>query len=117
MAIDYREWSAIDDRVANLIGNSNSPAFTQGEVIKADPDRNLIWLNETRDQPIPLFAFDFEVKYYDTQPDGSVEVKHAKVKPKCPEVGDTVLVVKQYGSRRLPKCLGILRSVEFTAVD
>jgi hypothetical protein len=117
MAIDYQEWNAIDRRIMQLINNSNTPEFTQGEVIKADPDRNLVWLNEIRDQPIPIFGFDYEVKYYDTQADGTVNVRKLRITPVCPQVGDIVLVAKQYGSLRLPKCLGILRSVEFTAVD
>lgn len=117
MAIEYDEWRAIDDRIQTIINNSNAPQLTQGRVIRADPARNLVWLTDFRDQPIPLFAFDYEIKYYDTQPDGTVKVKHATVKPKCPQIGDTVLVARQYGSRRLPKCLGVLRSVDFMAVD
>lgn len=123
MPIDHDAWRSIDRRIDEKIAAQGGPAFVQGVVIKTDIKNNLIWLQEFGDQPIPLFTFDYDIKYYDTQPVGNVTsgspvpVKvvptKAVVTPKCPKVGDIVLVAQQYGSRRLPKCLGVLRSRNF----
>lgn len=115
MGLSRTDWSNIDRRINEIVRLSTAPVFTQGTVIKADPDRNLIWLRELGDQPVPLFTFDYKVTYYDTQALGLIR-RDAIVKPKCPQVGDVVLVAKQYGSRSLPKCLGVLRSRGFEAI-
>lgn len=123
MPLEHNDWIQIDNRIDQLIKNSHGPFFSQGTVIKADPVKNIVWLDEFGDQPIPMFTFDYDVKYYDTQPTGVVTSgqpcpiklmpKKAVLTPQCPKVGDIVLVARQHGSRRLPKCLGILRSRDF----
>lgn len=124
MGLTRGDWAMIDRRINELA--ASAPQFAQGVVIKADPTKNLIWLAEFGDQPIPIYTFDYDIKYYDTQPVGNVTSgspvpinlvrKQAVVTPKCPKVGDTVLIAKQYGSRSLPKCLGVLRSRDFEAI-
>lgn len=124
--LEHSDWFSIEREIDRQVRASSSPVFAQGEVIKADASRNLVWLKEFGNQPIPLFVFNYEVKYYDTVPTGidsnnqittQLRVKKAIVKPMCPKVGDIVLVAKQFGSRRLPKCLGVLRSVDFEAIS
>lgn len=123
MPLDHEDWRQIYKAIDKALPES---IVVQGKVIKADPLKNVIWLNEFGDQPIPLFSFDYDVEYFDTEPTGNVtsgspvttqlQKKKARVKAVCPKVGDTVLVLKQYGSRRLPKCVGVLRSTGFTAI-
>lgn len=126
MGLTNTDWFNIDRRIEDIVRKYSSPTFAQGQVIKADPHKNLIWLKEFGDQPIPVFTFDYNIKYYDTQPTGNVTAgqpvttqlipKQAVVTPKCPVVGDIVLIAKQYGSRSLPKCIGVLRSRDFEAL-
>lgn len=123
MPLDHDTWRQVDNLINDRIKQSHGPFFSQGVVTRSDPTKNLVWLDEFGDQPIPLFTFDYDVKYYDTQPTGNVTsgqpvktqlvVKKAVLTPKCPVVGDIVLVARQHGSRRLPKCLGVLRSRDF----
>lgn len=118
------DWFNIDRRIENIVGKFSSPTLAQGIVIKADANKNLVWLKEFGDQPIPVYTFDYDIKYYDTQPTGvsgatvntRLVVKKAVVTPKCPKVGETVLILKQFGSRALPKCIGVLRSRDFEAL-
>lgn len=123
MPLDHEDWRQIYDALEKA---QPSSTISQGKVIRADPLKNLIWLNEFGDQPIPLFGFDYDVEYFDTQPTGVATAgspistqlvkKQARVKLVCPKVGDTVLVLKQHGSRKLPKCVGVLRSTGFIAL-
>lgn len=110
MALEENDWAKIYRAIQDALPSS---AVVQGRVIRADPIKNLVWMKEFGDQPIPLFSFDYTVKYYDTLASGSVVPKSTTVKLVCPKVGDTVLVIKQHGSRRLPKCVGVLRSRDF----
>ena len=111
--LTYDDWQQIQNWVNDAILNSHGPMFSQGTVTKADPVKNLVWLDEFGGQPIPIFGFSYNVKSYDTQPNGTLTVRHVTVTPQCPNVGDIVLVARQHGSRRLPKCLGVLRSIDF----
>lgn len=125
MPLNDADWRQIYSAIGDAIPPSS---IVQGVVIRSDELNNLIWLNEFGDQPIPLFMFDYQVTYFDTQPlvanltTGAVSSKVVKkqtriliadVKPLCPKVGDTVLVLKQHGSRRLPKCIGVLHSTNY----
>jgi hypothetical protein len=110
MPISHEEWQSIDRRIADLARPSE---FVQGKVIKVDKKRNVIFLKEFGDQPIPLYAFEYTVKYYDIDNFGRMQVRKTTAKVILPKKGDMVLVAKQFGSRRLPKCLGVLRSINF----
>lgn len=111
------DWREIQKFVTKLIAQIGEP-FTQGVVVKSDPVNKLVWLREFGDQPIPLIAFDHQVKYY--VPDGSGHMTPRKTKAHSneveilvPRVGDTVLVARHMGSRRLPKCLGVIKSTGY----
>lgn len=114
MAISQSEWTAIQDFVNSMLSKIGSP-FVQGKVIKSDPARKVVWLKEFGHQPIPIIGFDYRVKYNSQAPDGTVIVKKTKPYTKdveilVPQVGDTVLVAQHFGTSRLPKCLGVIKS-------
>lgn len=100
------DWESIYQTI-----NSALPTHevTYGKVVKRDTKKKLVWLKEFGDQPIPLVGFKAEVTYYDTTPTG-VKKKVAKIEPEVPKVGELVVVLRQMGSRRLPKCVGVVLS-------
>lgn len=122
MAITEPEWQSIRALIevvsAEVSGNRNF--FTTGKVIKRDTEQKLVWIEDFGDQPIPLVAFDFEINYYDETPQGTTAVaagnaqpyavtkKKVMAKVQVPKIGETVLVARELGSRRLPRCLGVI---------
>jgi hypothetical protein len=120
MSFKDHQWRAIQDLVEKLIA-SRGEYFSIGVVTKRDPKRKLVWTDEFGNTPIPLFTFNFQLKYYDTQQDGTLKVRKSKV-PRgtvkeldvlVPNVGDTVLIARHLGSRSLPKCIGVMQSHNF----
>lgn len=123
MALTETDWQAIVREIAKQ--SRRVPEFLHAKVVKADPIHNIIWVKEIPDHPIPIYSFDYEVKYYDVMPHPTSVVhdlavapretvmKKAKVKVLCPEVGETVLIILQWGAIRLPRCVGVLRSTNF----
>jgi hypothetical protein len=107
MPLTYEDWNAIMEFVGKEIGRRTG-FFEQGKVIRRDTQRKLIWLEEFGDQPIPVIGFDQEVKLYT-----KTSVQRLKATPLTPKVGDTVLVAKHMGTRRLPKCLGVVQGYDY----
>lgn len=123
MPISEPEWTSIRTMIeavaSDISGTRNF--FTTGKVIKRDVENMLVWLEEFGDQPIPLVLFDYEVKYYDETPNGTTAVAAGTDQPfnvktrkvtatvLVPKIGDTVLVARELGSRRIPRCLGVIR--------
>lgn len=106
--------------------NSSRPRseVTYGQVIKRDEKNMLVWIKDLGNQPIPIVGFRMEVDYYDNHPFGNtttvgtpvtqkVTKKTAKVRILLPEIGDTVVVLRQLGVHRLPKAVGIILSTNF----
>lgn len=128
MALSHDDWREIQNLVKRIVSQSGEP-FVQGVVVKSDPVNKLIWLKEFGDQPIPLIAFDYKVKYYYNEPFGNTTAVGTAVQTRMktrtttayskdvevltPRVGDTVLVAAHLGSRRLPKCLGVIKSKNY----
>lgn len=122
MPITEPEWNSIRALVESVSADVSGARnfFTTGKVLKRDENKKLIWLEEFGDQPIPLVAFDYEVKYYDETPNGTTvpstgasspfktKTKTVKAKVLVPKVGETVLVARELGTRRLPRCLGVI---------
>jgi hypothetical protein len=119
------EWASITEHVTKIVQQVAGRAgdhFFVDKVVKNDTANNLVWVTELGDTPIPLFTFDYTVSYYDESPRGTglsfggykVYTKQAKTKVKCPSIGDIVLVAREMGQNRLPRCLGVLRSSNFT---
>lgn len=123
MPINEQEWTSIavhvEQEVRRLIGQRRD-FFVISPVTKRDENDNLVWVEEFGQTPIPMYCFDYEVTYYDTVAGGGppfdhnrVDKKFAKVRPLCPKIGETVLIAREMGADRLPRCLGVLRSRNF----
>ena len=82
---------------------------TYGRVVKRDDKKKLVWLAEYGDQAIPLVGMRMQVEYFDTTPTG-VKTRKATIDPVVPALGELVVVLRQMGSRRLPKCIGSVLS-------
>lgn len=122
------DWREIQKLISRMVAEIGEP-FVQGKVVKNDEINKLVWLKEFGDQPIPCIAFDYQVKYYYREPYGNTtavgtavnsRIATKKTKPHSkdveilvPRVGDIVLVARQMGSRRLPKCLGVIKSKKY----
>jgi len=123
--IEDSEWASIGEYVTRIVQHVAGRAgdhFFVDKVLKNDTTNNLVWVQELGDTPVPLFTFDYDVKYYDESPKGTglsfggykVYTKIAKTKVRCPKVGELVLIAREMGMNRLPRCLGVLRSTNFT---
>lgn len=115
--ISQSDWRAIEEFVNRIFSKAGEP-FVQGKVIKADKVRNVVFLNEFGDTPIPVIAFDYQVKYQYKEPSGVTTIRKTtayseEVQILTPRVGDTVLVAQHFGSKRLPKCLGVIQSKRY----
>lgn len=117
MPITDGEWVSIRTMIESIAGKKGE-YFVTGDVIKRDVDNKLVWLAEFGDQPIPIVAFDYKVKYYDSTitVDFAGQTTGTQVTPKTviaevqvPQVGDTVIVARELGVNRLPRCLGVLK--------
>jgi len=126
--IEEGEWASITEHVIPIIQQIAGRAgdhFFVDTVVKNDTTQNLVWVKELSDTPIPLFTFDYDVYYYDESPRGTglsfggyrVYKKVAKTKVRCPKIGEIVLIAREMGMNRLPRCLGVLRSTGFAEPD
>lgn len=107
-----QDFNSVSALVEKLIGQKGEYVIT-GRVIKRDEIRKLVWIAEFGDQAIPLIGFDYTVKYYDTDENGVVNQKNAKIEIKVPKLGQTVVVLRELGTRRLPRCVGVLTGQEW----
>lgn len=114
MPISDREWQSIKALI-DRSGSARAEEFVTDVVMKSDPRNKLVWTLQFGIQPIPLIGFNIEVSYYDTTYTlvaGSLQSKlvkkTAKVKLEVPSQGDTVLIAREMGTHRLPRCLGII---------
>ncbi len=114
--IDRTEWESIGKMIERVMRKTGG-YVSQGKVIDRDANRKVIFLEGFGSQPIPIFGFNYRLKYYDTQSDGSVKVRYLDIEPTLPEIGETVLIIKQQGTRRLPRCVGVLQSTGFVNLD
>jgi hypothetical protein len=102
VGLNDRDYDAIFEEIRRGIPPHE---VTYGKVVKRDVTKKLVWLKEYGDQAIPIVGLRHIVTYYDTTPTG-VDKKTALIEPEVPKVGELVVVLRQMGSRRLPKCLG-----------
>lgn len=102
------DFKSIAAMVRRMLGEKGE-YFVSGLVIKRDAKRKLVWLAEFGDQAIPIVGFSHTVKYYDTNQVGKVLPKISKVEVVVPAIGDSVLVARELGTRRLPRCLGVIQ--------
>ena len=124
MPISEPEWTSIVtmiEKVVRRIVGTRGDYFITGKVIKVDNLNKCVYLKEFGDQPIPIVGFDYEVKYYDESPRGTnygasgsaanfkTLKKTAKATVIMPKIGDSVLVARELGTRRLPRCIGVIQ--------
>lgn len=127
MPLLKQEWSEILTTINRQIAKIGK-SFTQDEVVKSDKLKMLVWTKEYGDTPIPIVAFQYEVKVWDTQPAGlewevvtgessTVAIVKTqklptiyKVTPVVPKPGEQVLIARLLGSRRLLRCLGVIQA-------
>ena len=117
MALSNDDWREIQKVIDRRVTHVGEP-FVQGKVVKNDQVRKLVWLKEFGDTPIPLIGFNYQVKYRYKEPTGETTITKTKahspeVEILVPKVGEIVLVAQHFGSRRLPKCLGVVRGKRF----
>lgn len=119
--LSQSDWREIESFVNRIITRVGEP-FIQGKVIKVDKARKVVFLKEFGDTPIPIIGFDYRVKYSFKEPSGTTTIRHTKaysseVEILVPQVGDIVLVAQHFGTRRLPKCLGVVKSKRYIEVS
>jgi hypothetical protein len=111
MAISEQEWnsvrSVVEAVVRDLIGGRQS-YFMTAPVIKRDTTNRLIWVKDLGDQPVPVVGFNYTVKYYDSDDNGT-HPRTAVAKPDVPKIGETVFIAFELGLQWLPRCLGVLQ--------
>jgi hypothetical protein len=117
MPLSHDDWREIQRLITSMVSQQGE-TFTQGKVVKSDQQKKLVWLKEFGDQPIPCIAFDYSVKYYYEDASGNLIPRKTNAYSKevemlVPRVGEIVLVARHMGSRRLPKCLGVIQSTGY----
>jgi hypothetical protein len=132
MALSHGDYGEIQKLINKAIGQQGE-YFVVGRVIKSDNIKKLVWLSEFGDQPIPIIGFDYQVKYYYVEPFGVTTAVGAAVNKRTavrkttlyskeveilvPRIGELVLVAKHMGSDRLPKCLGVVKGVDYVQTE
>lgn len=106
MALSEADQNTVYKMIERALSGSE---VTYGKVVARDSRKGLIKLKEFGDQWIPLVGFRGTVKIYDETATGT-KLKTVKVIPEVPKIGETVVVLRQFGSRRLPKCVGVIFS-------
>lgn len=111
MPITDPEWLSIRsmaEGVVRRLAGSRTDYFITGKVLKVDVPNKCVYMKEFGSQPIPIVAFDYTVKYYDTTPTG-VTVRNAVAQAQMPKVGQLILVAREMGTSRIPRCLGVIQ--------
>lgn len=109
MPITEGEWASIATMVQRIVGRGGKDHFLSATVIKRDTANGNVYVRELADQAIPVVAHSLNVKYYDTDNTGVINVKNAVVTPAIPKVGDHIFIVFEMGDRSLPRCIGVVQ--------
>lgn len=130
--ISEREWVSVRAMVESVIKSvmgTRMDYFVTGQVIDRDEKNKLVWLAEFGDQPVPVVAYNYNAFYYDESPrltkygtvgtnaDYKTYKKKLLIEIEVPKVGETVLVAREWGTRRLPRCLGVLQGQNWIIVE
>src|SRR5262245_37953690 len=123
MPISDSEWQSIATMVSQVVretAGTKRDYFITGKVFKVDKKTKCIYMKEFGSQPIPIVGFNYEITYYDESTRGTTipaqgatnphktYKKVAKATVVLPKKGDTVLVAREMGTSRLPRCLGVV---------
>jgi len=118
--ISETEWHSIGrfiEKIASQVSGKRQDYFTTGQVIKIDTPNKCVYLAEFGDQPIPIVAWDYTLDYYDTDQNGNVQKRTSRATAIMPRVGDTIVVVRELGTRRLPRAIGILKGTNWIVAE
>jgi hypothetical protein len=125
MLTEY-DWAMIYKAIESRVQPSE---IVYGEVIRRDIKHRLVWIDEFGDQPIPLVGFNYNVPVLDVEPLGSIVDPDLDIQmiPRqrafsgnviVPQIGEVVLVLRQFGRNRLPHCIGTaLSTVNYSPDD
>lgn len=108
MPITDAEWASVHTLVEKKVADKGEP-FTTDKVIKRDPDQRVVWTKDFGDEPIPIVDFQNSIRSFDTTPSG-IAIRTLEGHAIVPQIGDTVLIARELGTRRLPRCLGVIGS-------
>jgi len=114
--ISETEWHSIGafiEKIAKQVSGKRQDFFTTGEIIKIDVPNKCVYLAEFGDQPIPVVAWDYTFDYYWENQSGDYIKSTGTARLKVPKVGDTIVVCRELGTRRLPRALGILQGTNW----
>lgn len=115
--ISEGEWASIAAMVQRIVGHGGKDHFMSATVIKRDVANKTVWVKELGDQAVPVVAHTMNVKYYDTDNSGVINVKNAVVAPAVPNVGDHIFIVFEMGSQSLPRCIGVVHGTNWVASE
>jgi hypothetical protein len=104
-----------------------SGVFVIARVARVNSTLKVFWVDEYGD-PIPIFAHDYRVVGYEHSPQNttgwalksppgnphSTRKNEAKIELKMPKVGDYALMLLANGNRDIPRCIGFLKSKQFS---
>jgi microcystin-dependent protein len=102
MPISAAEWQSIHNAISR---SDRPPAIKHSTVTKRDKKNRKVWLHDYGDDPVRMASFDYEISFHDAQ---TGTIQKALLRPKIPDVGDTVLVNESMGSRNLPRITGVV---------
>jgi hypothetical protein len=114
------EWESISQMVEAIVKRvtgTRADFFTTGRVVKVDAANKCVYLAEFGDQPIPIVGFNYTMKYYDEGSSGTIKQKDASAVLVMPEVGQSVLVAREMGTRRLPRALGVIQGKNWIVAE
>lgn len=115
--ITEAEWGSIASMIERVVGHGGKDHFMSATVIKRDEANGNVWVRELGNQAIPVVGFDYNVKYYDTDETGTVNVKHAQISPAVPKVGEHIFILFEMGSKSLPRCVGVVQGRNWIASE
>jgi len=118
--IDEREFASIRAMVEKIVTQTagrKSDYFITGKVLKRDVTNKCIYMAEFGDQPIPVVEHNYTVTYYDTNNLGKVVKKKAKIEVEVPKPGQLVLVAREMGQNRIPRCLGVIQGKKWILLE
>lgn len=118
--ITEAEWTSIGkyiEKIAGQVSGKRQDYFTTGQVIKVDIANRCVYLAELGDQPIPIVGWRYTVDYYYEDQSGNLTKRTATAQVIPPKVGDTIVVIKELGTRRLPRAIGILYGTNWIVAE
>jgi len=118
--ISETEWHSIGayiEKIAGQVCGKRQDYFTTGQVIKVDIPNRCLYLAEFGDQPIPIVAWNYTMDYYYEDQSGNITKRTGTARVIPPKIGDTVVVIREFGTRRLPRALGMLLGTNWIVAE